>query len=161
MFIAYTDTSGRPYGDKENYVLASIIINEAEWQSIDNNVKQIKLTHFPTLPDEDVEMHAKDMMNHDRLFQSLSWNSIYSVLDDIFGLISNVSTDLCIIGVVIEKNKLQKSINTESWAYRLLFERINRFLERKNQLLMEKQHPPQFGISTKVFEGQPHWKEHL
>lgn len=47
MFIAYTDTSGRPYSDKENYVLASIIINEADWQGIDNNVKQIKLSHFP------------------------------------------------------------------------------------------------------------------
>lgn len=62
MFIAYIDSSGRPYGDRENFVLASIITNEADWQRIDNDVKKIKITHFPNLQDEDedVEIHAKD-----------------------------------------------------------------------------------------------------
>lgn len=98
-----------------------------------------------------MEIHAKDMMNHDRLFKSLSWDSVYSILEDIFGLIS--STDLSIIGVMIEKNRLHKCIDIESWAYRLLFERLNRFLERKNQLLMEKHHPPQYGIMIMDSEG--------
>lgn len=153
MFLAYIDASGRPYGDDENYVLGSIITNEEHWQTIDNSVKQLKLKHFPNLPDEDVELHAKDMLNHDGLFQELSWDCIYAIINDIFNLISHNDTGLSIIGVLIDKKRLQRSIDIETWAYRLLFEHINRFLERQNRSLMEKQHPPQYGIMIMDSEG--------
>jgi len=140
MFLSYIDASGRPYGDPENFVLAAIITNEEDWQTIDNDIKQIKIKHFPSLPDEDIEFHAKDMVNHQGLFQLLSWNCIYAIMDDIFDLISQPAIELRIIGVVIDKKRLRRSIDIEIWAYRLLFERINKFLERKNILLMSKQH---------------------
>ena len=63
MFIAYIDTSARPYDNTENYVLASVITNEAQWQTIDNSIKQIKLIHFPDIPDDNVEIHAKDRIH--------------------------------------------------------------------------------------------------
>jgi hypothetical protein len=127
--IAYIDSSGRPFGDNENFVLSCVITNEAEWQNIDNKVKQLKLKHFPGLPDENIEIHAKDMMNHDGLFYQLSWACIYDILDDIFDLIASSDNDLCIIGVLIDKQRLRKSIDIEEWAYRLLFERINQFIK--------------------------------
>ena len=153
LFIAYIDSSGRPFGDPENYVLSSVITNEAQWQNIDNSVKQLKLKHFPNLPDDEVEIHAKDMVNHDGIFQQMSWDCIYSIFDDVFNLISSIDNELRIIGVLIDKDRLQKSIDNEEWAYRLLFERINRFIKRQNQSLMEAQHPPQYGIMIMDSEG--------
>lgn len=153
MFIAYIDSSGRPFSDNENFVLSSVIINETKWQSIDNAVKEIKLKHFPGLPDENVEIHAKDMVNHTGVFHQLPWNYIYPILDDVFDLIADNDNQLCIIGVLIDKQRLRKAIDVEKWAYILLFERINRFLKRRNQLLLESQHPPQYGIMIMDSEG--------
>src|SRR5438876_6292312 len=100
MFIAYLDSSGRPIFDgKENYVLASIITNEVNWQHIDNGVKQIKLKHFPNVSDEHVELHAKDMMNRDGIFKHLTWDKIYVILDDIFNLIADTDTKISIHSV--------------------------------------------------------------
>ena len=79
LFIAYIDSSGRPdFEDPENYVVASIITNERTWQGIDNSVKAIKMKHFPSLSDSDVEIHAKDILNRDErsLFRHLSWEEI-------------------------------------------------------------------------------------
>jgi hypothetical protein len=147
------DSSGRPYNDAENFVLASITTNEEDWQFIDNLVKQIKIEDFPYLPDEDVEIHAKDMVNHDGIFENLSWNQIFAIFDDVFDLFSTTSKLLIINAVVIEKRKLKKSIDVEEWAYRLLFERLNRFLERKNDELLASQHPRQYGIMIMDSEG--------
>ncbi len=66
MFIIYLDASGRPeQSDPESFTLASVIIKEQNYQDLDNKIKQIKLKHFPSLPDEKVEFHAKDMMNRE------------------------------------------------------------------------------------------------
>ena len=62
MFIVYVDSSGRPYNDPEDFILASISTNEEDWQYIDNLVKQIKIEHFPFMPDKEIEIHAKDMV---------------------------------------------------------------------------------------------------
>ena len=84
MFLAYLDASGCPrFAKKENYVLASLII-EKYWQYIDNAVKNIKLKHFPTLPDTEIEIHAKDIHSKTGIFAEISWNSIYAIYDDVF-----------------------------------------------------------------------------
>ena len=147
VFLAYVDSSGRPnFEDKENYVVASMITNEASWQSIDNSIKQIKLKHFPGLPDSEIEIHAKDMVNRHGLFQKLSFDQIYSVFDDVFEYISSESSQISIIAVVIDKTKLAKDKDIETWAYRLLLECVNKHLERENHELILAQYPQQFGI---------------
>lgn len=154
MFLAYLDSSGRPsFVDKENYVLASIIINEQDWQTIDNGVKQIKLKNFPKLPDSEVEFHAKDMMNHDGIFAKLSWTQIYAILDEVFDFISNPNTLVTIIAVLIDKSKLQHNKDVEQWAFRLLFERINKFVEKRNALRLQSSLPNEFTITIMDSEG--------
>ena len=156
MFIAYLDSSGRPnFDDKENFVLASMITNERHWQYIDNGVRRIKLRHFPNLPDSEVEIHAKDMQNREGVFKGLSWSKIYSVLGDVFDFIADKSTEICIIAVVIDKVKLRKGkdIDIETWAYRLLFERINKFVERQKHIMTEAQYQPEYGIMITDSEG--------
>jgi len=154
MFIAYLDSSGRPIFDgKENYVLASIITNEVNWQHIDNGVKQIKLKHFPNVSDEHVELHAKDMMNRDGIFKHLTWDKIYVILDDIFNLIADTDTKISIHSVLIDKTKLRRDKDIEVWGHRLLFERINTFIDRQNETLLEAGYFQEYGIMITDSEG--------
>jgi hypothetical protein len=155
MFIAYLDSSGRPiFDDKENYVLASIITNEVNWQSIDNGVKQIKLKHFPTVSDSQVELHAKDMVNRDGIFKHLTWDKIYAIFDDVFNFIAHADTEISIHSVLIDKTKLRKDKDIEVWAHRLLFERINTFIHRQNEMLLEAGHFQEYGIMITDSEGE-------
>jgi hypothetical protein len=155
LFLAYLDSSGRPlFEDKESYVLASVITNERSWQAIDNGVKQIKIKHFPNLPDNEVELHAKDMLNHDGIFKSLSWDEIYAIFSDVFDFISNPDSQLTLIAVVIQKDKLNKNTDTERWAFGLIFERLNKFIARQNAQLMSAGYPQEYGIMIMDSEGE-------
>jgi hypothetical protein len=153
--VAYLDSSGRPlFADKENYVLAALVTNERHWVYIDNSMKQIKLKHFPNLANEEVEIHAKDMLNHDGIFQYLSWDEIYSIFDDVFNFIHDAKTEIKIIAILVEKSRIyKKKIDVEVWAHRLLFERINHFIERQNRLLIKAQYPHEYGIMLTDSEG--------
>ncbi|MHB8700059.1 MAG: DUF3800 domain-containing protein [Nitrososphaerales archaeon] len=155
MFLSYVDSSGRPsFDDPENFVVASVITQETNWQTIDNAVKRIKLTHFPSLPDSEIEIHAKDMLNHNGLFKQMSWDQIYAVFEDVFSLISDPDMEICLIAVQIDKKKLHRSKDIETWAYRLLFERINRFVERRNAELIEANFAHEYGIMIFDTEGE-------
>ncbi len=155
VFLAYLDSSGRAnFTDKENFVLASIVTSERNWQFIENGMKQIKLKHFPTLPDSEVEIHAKDMVNHDGIFKTLSWNEIYAIFDDVFDFVANPQTEIAVIGVIIDKTKLYKDKDIEIWAHRLMFERISQFIERQNAKLVVAGYPNEFGIMISDSEGE-------
>ena len=59
VFGTYADASGSPISirkDKENYVLSAVIINERNWQIINNDIKKIKIKYLPQLSDEDIEL---------------------------------------------------------------------------------------------------------
>ena len=155
MFLAYLDSSGRAnFDDPENFVLTSVITGERNWQAIENGVKGIKLKHFPTLPDSEVEIHAKDMQNHSGIFKTLSWDDIYAIYDDIFDFVAHKDTQLAIIGVIIDKTKLFKDKDIEVWAYRLMFERISRFIQRQNAKLLEAGYQSEYGIMISDSEGE-------
>lgn len=147
MFLAYLDSSGgSTFSDPENYVLSAVITNEINWQYIENGLKAIKLSRFPNLPDVDVEFHAKDMMKHEGIYQGLSWTDTYSILNDIFDFISDDGTELSLISVLIDKTKLRKDKDIEKWAFRLVFERLHRFIEKQNAKIILAQGSPQYGI---------------
>ena len=154
MYLAYIDTSGDMiFEQPENCALSAIIINECHWQLIDNKIKVIKLKHFPTIPDEDVEIHAKDMINRKGLFKNLDWNQIYQVLTEVFAVMSSPDSNLSIISVLINKHDLKKRIDIQQWGYRLLFERLNMFIERKNKENTERLLPNDYCIMIMDTEG--------
>ncbi|MGI0013244.1 MAG: DUF3800 domain-containing protein [Nitrososphaera sp.] len=156
MFLAYVDASGRPsFVDAENFVLASLVTHESNWQLIDNGVKKIKISHFPNLPDSEVEFHVKDMMNRHGIFKNLTWDKIYQILDDVFDFVGAAETPVSIIGVLIDKTKLRKNKDAELWAHRLLFERINRHIERCNKAKIEQgQSAQEVGMMITDSEGE-------
>lgn len=92
-------------------------------------------------------------MSHTGLYHKMPWSQLYGILDDVFNLLSGTPKLLVINVVVMNKAQIKKSIDLEEWAYRFLFERLNRFLERKNALLVESNHPNQYGIMIMDSEG--------
>ena len=138
----------------ENYVLSAVIINERDYQRIDNGLRQIKIKYFPNLSAEDIEIHAKDMLNRDGVFQNLNWDIIYAIFTDVFDFISDVATKLTIISVVMIKYRIwNKSLDLESWGHKLLFERFNLFTKEKNRYNTENFQPNEFCIMITDTEG--------
>lgn len=147
MYLAYIDSSGRPTrDDPENFVLATLISNEQLWQYMDNGVQRIKLDHFPKLNPDNIELHAKDMLNRSGFFKGLTWDEIYSVFNDIFEFLARDETDICVIAVVVLKQKMHYGKDIEKWGYRLLVERINLFLKKNAETSILAQRSPEFGI---------------
>ena len=149
MYIAYIDASGRPIKrdvQEKYFVLASLIAHEQQWQYIDNKVNEIKVKHFPRLPPQDIELHAKDMLNREDIFKRLNWDEIYAIFNDVFDFLSDPQTDICIIAVVISKERMYAGKDIEKWAYRLMVERINKFLEKNNEKVILAGMAPQYGI---------------
>ena len=156
MFISYFDSSGRPIyrQDPENYVVASVTVNEHHWNIIRNDITDLKEKHFPKLNPESVEFHAKDMMNRDGIYKNIGWQKIYSIFDDIFSVISDKDTQLTIIASLIKKAELRKQIDLEIWGYRFVFERINKYLNQRNEALLEAGMPHEYGIMIMDSEGK-------
>lgn len=69
------------------------------------------------MPDEDVEIHAKDMINHQGVFRSSSPASIQAILTDVFDFIADPQTDLTIIAVLIDKSRLRRDKDIETWRH--------------------------------------------
>lgn len=146
MFLIYVDESGKPnFRDPESFVLSAFIINERDWQRIDNEVKRIKIEYFPALRDVDVELHASDIVHRKNVFKTLGGNTSYKLLEDIYSLISRI--DCTIIAVMIRKNKLRKrDLDLELWGFRLLFDRLCKFLEKKNRELISNGLSNEYGL---------------
>ena len=129
------DSSGSPLmKEKENYVISGIIVNEAKWTYIDNMVKGIKIKHFPDMDPDKIEIHAKDMVNKDNDFKSLTFDQIFDIFDDVYNLIRDPNSNLNIISVLIQKNKIYphktKYFDIEEWGHRLIIERIEKYLKK-------------------------------
>jgi hypothetical protein len=152
LYISYLDGSGRPvFSDKEDYVLASLTVNEKHWNYIDNQIKMIKLEHFPDIPDEEIEIHAKDLVNKHGIFESLTWDEIYGLLDDVFNFISQDSTSIVIHAALIRKEKIyKKSFDIEIWSYRLLLERLNDYMALENSELLKSKFWINFNIPANL-----------
>ena len=92
-----------------------------------------------------VELHAKDIFHRKRLFSTLDTTQIFRLLDDIYTLISRINCVL--IAVLIQKGRICKNkIDLELWGYRLLFERLCKYLEMKNKELVDQGLRNEYGI---------------
>ena len=154
MYLSYIDSSARPsFDDVENYVVASITVNEHQWYYVRGKIEEIKKKHFPHLSPEDVEFHAKDMINRTGIYRKLEWTKIYEILDDLFKIITDSETHLTIIASLIVKSELRKKIDLEEWGYRFVFERLNSYLDEQNEFLANTGMPHEYGIMIMDTEG--------
>jgi len=149
LYLFYIDESGKPnYQDPENFTLTTFIINDKNWQIVDNKVKALKIQSFPNLNDEDVELHASNIIHRGGIYHNLPWNEIFDLLQGCYGLIAEI--DCALISVIIRKDRVYPNIKArwdpEEWGYRLLSERICKYMEKKNEQLTLQNQPKEHGI---------------
>lgn len=158
MYLIYLDSSGSPLiKEPEDYVLSAIIVNESNWTMVDNKVKSIKLTHFPNIPDSKVEFHAKDMENNTGIYKNMTHNQILNIFDSIYGLFASQQYPdfpASLISIVVQKGNLRKrDLDLEVWAHRLIYERLNKFINKKNQLAISNGKYVEYGLMIEDTEG--------
>jgi hypothetical protein len=86
------------------------------------------------------------MLNREGIFKRLNWDEIYAIFDDIFLFLVQEKTEICVIASVIMKKKMFVGKDIEKWAFRLLVERINKFLDKNNEQAILANMSPQYGI---------------
>ena len=133
MYLSYFDSSGdEGLTDSENYVLAAVIVDECDWHYVDDGINKIKKNYFADYKPENVDLHVRKMINHDGIYKRVSMNKVYSLLDDVFGFISNSNTPLNIIASLIKKEKMHPKVDMKLWNYRFIFDRFNLYMVAKD-----------------------------
>ncbi len=158
MYLIYLDASGDvSMKDPEDYVLSAIIVNESNWSVVENKVKEIKLKFFPNIPDTDVEFHAKDMENNSGIYSKMKHDKILEIFESLYGLFRNDDDSdfpVNLISVVVQKRGLKKTnLDIEAWAHRLIFERLNLFIKKRNQLAVMNGKYVEYGLMIEDTEG--------
>lgn len=125
-------------------MLAALIINEHEWNALDNEVKKVKMSYFPNMNDDDVELHADNLVTGKEIFASMPRENRGQLYKETLNMLS--SKDATIVASVIRKAKLTKPLDIELWGYRLLFERICFVLEKKNKQLLTSGSASEYGL---------------
>ena len=135
MFLSYFDSSGNPgFTDQEDYVLASVIIREDDWRYVDGRINEIKKKHFPGRDPDSVELHVKDMVDHNGVYEYMDVGKIHSFLDDVFEFLSDAKTPLVIIASLIKKNKIYPKVDMELWNYKFVFERFDLYMAKNGSI---------------------------
>lgn len=140
MYFAYLDESGNPSKkDKssEIYILVSILIHEEKWKSINRELKNLRREIWKDLmnetePSDKFEIHLTEICNRKGYFSCLENNEIllFKILNKIYLKISTL--DIKIISSIILKDEFDKmnySNTINEWAFTLVVERLNRYIE--------------------------------
>lgn len=84
-----------------------------------------------------IEIHAKYMVNRDNNFKNLTYDQIFAIFDDVYDLIGDQNSNLKIISVLIQKDKIYNTktryFDSEEWGHRLIIERIEKYLKKINK----------------------------
>lgn len=146
MFLSYIDESGKASRRHKSklFVQAAFIINEDQWQFVDNEVNNLKTNFFPNLKPEDIELHAYEITSQKRVYRTLGQAKSLSLLEDIFDLIGTI--DCTLIGIVVDKTRCFAYVDIDLWSHRLLFERLCKYLEKANSKRINAGLPPEYGL---------------
>lgn len=160
MYLTYIDESGKPdrSHDENEFVLASLTINEKDWQIVDNKVKAIKIKHFPHLDPDSFELHTSDILNHEGMYRKLPLHARLEIIEDMLTVLEEI--DCTVIAIVIHKSRLRKpDVDIDQMALGFLFERLCWLLEEKNKSTVHDGRSIEYGILlidsiTKKFDNK-------
>lgn len=136
MYLIYIDESGTPnFGDFNDYVLSALMVQEKQWKRINQKVNDLQASLFSSRIPEEFEFHASEITYFKRRYFGLPKNERINILYELARIINESKCYL--ITVIIDKEKISsKNKNkewVEKWSWRLLFERLEKFLLSKNQ----------------------------
>jgi len=148
MYLIYIDESGKCNDpNAEYFVLSSIIINEHDWQKLDNEITKIKINYFSDINPDDIELHSTDIHHGNKTFKNISESDRLNIFLDIAKAIHNNNVSL--ISIIIDKNKIKYITNFEAleeWAYRFLYERIVYYVNTKNDEAKSKTEKTEYAL---------------
>lgn len=143
MYLIYIDESGTPVKfskDPKHFSLTACIINEKDWEIVDEEIVKLKKKYFPNHDPYDIELHAKLIFHKKGLFaKELKKNRNFDFLGEFFSLISQFP--IVAITVIINKEKLEEKQDTNSYrvnfspyqlCWHYLIERLCKYLNKKN-----------------------------
>lgn len=136
MYLVYVDESGTiQITDENNYILSAVIIHESTWRKFDRKINQIKLDYLINDNPLEIELHTAHLVrNRDTAFEDYD----KTIRNEILVRLSNIiKKNRCrLLSVIIEKDHIDEERKSpewiQLWAWRILLERIEKFLEKKN-----------------------------
>jgi len=149
MYFAYIDESGNSNENdpkSQEYVLTAVIVHEMYWKTFQDACRNLKQDIWELLNESEIkempetfELHFKDLTNRENDYEKLKENDELwlKIVDEIYTRISWLDID--IISSIIVKDEFKKKNYTDvnKWAFTLLVERLNRFLEENHPDLDE------------------------
>lgn len=157
MYLIYVDESGTPVEyskDPKHFSLTACIINEKDWEIINEEIVQLKRKYFPKYDPYNIELHAKLLFHKKGFFaRELKGNLNFDLLDDFYNIISQLP--IIIITVIIVKKALEQKQRTSSFrvnytpfqlSWHYLIERLCKYLNKKNSEHFKSGTGNQFGI---------------
>ena len=143
MYFIYVDESGKPnYKDLGDYVLCAVITRENKWYKISTEMNNLKSSYFDS--SANIEFHATEIFNGKGVFRRLEIGQRDTILTELVKIM--VENELKLISVVFQKYKSYKKPDINEWSFRLLLERLNKYLEKINFENFQKSNPMDYGL---------------
>ncbi len=133
MFLAYVDDSGAIHKTdvSENYVLAGFLVNENDWRTLDNALKDLKEQHFLGL--KGIEVHTSDIVHAKRQFQKMAPKTRCDFLEAVAELIA--TSKIHTFAIVMKKHQIANDFVVCEYAHKFLYERISWNVAQLNSFL--------------------------
>lgn len=142
MYFAYIDESGTEDLNDPNckeYILTSVIFHERDWVKIQEACRDLKFEIWEMLNEEDLndppydfEIHMKDICDRKDYFKCLEGDDSYwfKIVDEIYARISQINVKI-ICSIIVKDEFIKTDFeDVHKWAFTLLVERLQRFMEK-------------------------------
>ena len=136
MYLIYIDESGTSsFGDSNDYVLSALIVQEKQWKNINRKVRFLQENISGSKNTDTIEFHTSEIAYFQGNYLGLSRKKRIKILYDLAQIIHESNCHL--ISIIIHKEVISSENRNkewvEEWCWRLLFERLEKFLLTKNK----------------------------
>lgn len=136
MYLIYIDESGTSiFGDKNDYVISALIIQEKQWKIINEKIQNLQKKITKSINIDFLEFHTSEIAYFQGNYYGLKKEQRIKLLYDLAEIIH--LSKCYLISIVIQKDRIiatnRNSEWVEEWCWRLLFERLEKFLYTKNK----------------------------
>lgn len=140
MYFAYVDESGNVDLNDPNskeYILTAVIIHERDWFNIQKACRDLKHEIWSMLdennllePPNDFELHMSEICNRKDYFlylkDDIHW---FKIVNEIYTRISWINAKIICSIIIKDEFKKTEFEDVHKWAFTLLVERLQRFME--------------------------------
>ncbi len=151
MFLFYVDECGRPSLEDRAleadpwFAMAAVGVPADHWMGIDAEISRLKAAYFPDIPAHKIEFKSTNLRSyggpHPRWpFKELAPQQISSLVRDLYTIYDTYSLPLFSVAInKVEHKQRYQSIGKRpehpyQFAFKMLVERIDWFLEEQNEV---------------------------